>query len=162
MLSWRTSFVAVMSLLMAVVAAPASAQDQVFPDISVDEMVQMLVQWGYPAEVEDLDDGSQVIRSSAAGLNFDVNFFNCGEGKWPRCRDLQWQVAFNPRQPPTLDVINQWNVDWRFARADLYQGQYVYMEFDLRLTGGVSAETIREYTMSYETVMQEFATHIGW
>ena len=161
MLSWRSSVVAVMSVLMALSAAPATAQ-QVFSDISVDDMTQLMRQWGMPAEVNDLSDGSQVIRSSSGGLNFDVNFFNCGEGKWPRCRDLQWQIAFNPNQPPSLDVINQWNVDWRFARAYLYQGQYVYMEFDLRLTGGVSEATIREYTESYQTLIQEFANHIGW
>ena len=161
MLSCRSSVVAVMSLLFTLSAVPASAQ-QVFPDISVDDMAQLMQQWGYPVEIESLGDGSQVIRSSSGGLNFDVNFFNCGDGKWPRCSDLQWQIAFNPNRPPSLDLINQWNVDWRFARAYLYQGQYVYMEFDLRLTGGVSDGTIREYTESYEVLMQEFANHIGW
>ena len=161
MLSCRSSVVAVMSLLFTLSAVPASAQ-QVFPDISVDDMAQLMQQWGYPVEIESLGDGSQVIRSSSGGLNFDVNFFNCGDGKWPRCSDLQWQIAFNPNRPPPLDLINQWNVDWRFARAYLYQGQYVYMEFDLRLTGGVSDGTIREYTESYEVLMQEFANHIGW
>lgn len=152
------------ALLAATVlpAGPASAQGQVFEDISPTEMAQLMQRWGYDAAIETLNDGSSVVRSSAGGLNFDVNFFNCGDGKFPRCTDLQWQIAFNLQPPPTLESLNQWNVDWRFARSYLYQGQYSYMEIDLRLTGGVNEATIEEYTRAFETMMGEFATHIGW
>ncbi|MCB9949256.1 MAG: YbjN domain-containing protein [Rhodospirillaceae bacterium] len=158
----RWSVVAVVLALAVLPVKTAFAQGQVFQDISPNEMAQLMQQWGYPTEIESLSDGSQVIRSNARGLNFDVNFFNCGEGKFPRCSDLQWQIAFNIQPAPTVESFNQWNTDWRFARAYLYQGQYSYMEIDLRVTGGVSEATIEEYTRSFETMMGEFATHVGW
>ena len=123
--------------LVAARAANAQPQEERFEVIEPGDMAALMQSWGYRAELDAYSDGRPVIRSAASGLNFDVRFFNCTEGKTEECRDLQFQVGFTMEPPPTLDTFNTWNSDFRFARSYLWEGRTAYMEMDLRLDGGV-------------------------
>jgi hypothetical protein len=89
------------------------------------------------------------IWAERRGLRFVVAFNNCTDGR--RCRTLQFLLGVEGAKTLTLDKLNEWNRDQRFARAyrDEAGDPVLAMDLDLDFKGLPRAnveETIRTWT----------------
>jgi hypothetical protein len=66
------------------------------------------------------------------------------------------------RNRPTLQRINAWNQEKRFSRAYLDKDGDPVLESDLRLTDGVTRETVVSFLKIFEISLSAFATWIGF
>jgi hypothetical protein len=82
--------------------------------------------------------------------------------KGGRCGSLQLFAGFSMRNPPTLQRINAWNQEKRFSRAYLDKDGDPVLESDLRLTDGVTRETVVSFLKIFEISLSAFATWIGF
>ena len=70
---------------------------------------------GWPATLITKADEDPYIESNRNGLKFLVLFMNCEENK--DCKTLQYYMGFSDAKEVTVERLNQWNKDKRFARA---------------------------------------------
>ena len=70
---------------------------------------------GWPATIVAKEGDDPYIESNRGGLKFLVLFMNCDGGE--RCKTLQYYMGFSDAKDVTLDRLNQWNKEKRFARA---------------------------------------------
>ncbi len=70
---------------------------------------------GWPATIVAKAGDDPYIESNRNGLKFLVLFMNCEEGR--KCKTLQYYMGFSDAKDVSLDKLNKWNKDKRFARA---------------------------------------------
>ncbi|HEU0311219.1 MAG TPA: YbjN domain-containing protein [Sphingomicrobium sp.] len=80
------------------------------------------------------DDGSPYIESAANGAKFYIYLQNCKEDK--DCQDLMFRSSYdlNKDKPVTIDTINLFNADNRWARAYLNKDGEPVIEYDVLFT----------------------------
>lgn len=125
-------------------------------------LLQRLMQdLGYRAEMATDDSGDPLIRSAAGGINFDVYFYGCTNGK--TCNAIQFVSGFDLVSGTTLDVANAWNRDKRYGRVYLDDESDPYLEMDINLWGGgVSPATFKDNLEIWESLLNDFQQHIDW
>ena len=77
------------------------------------------------------------------------------------CEDINFYLGFLDLKP-TLEVINDWNLNKRFSRAYLDQDKDACIEMDLDLVNGVSAEYLDAQFELWNMVLTQFAEHVGY
>ncbi len=88
-----------------------------------------------------------------------VLFFNCDAAG--ECEDILMMAAFRPgRDPVYLDLINQWNVERRFARAYIDSDNFIVMDMDLSAYGGISYDAMENMVGIFLGSVDEFETWI--
>lgn len=153
-------------LYLAAVAAPAAAQSPpVMESISGAEMAALLQDWGYRARLYATPEGAPEIASATNGVDVWVRFFDCDAGAEPRCRDLRFAAGFAVGAEDGTDdwavKVNDWNGRRRFHMATAADGN-VFLDADLTLAGGVTAEHLRQAFALYEAGLAEFMRFIDW
>lgn len=156
----RLIFVSVVLVMIGLLAAPATAQislDQVYSSISLEEMKQLMTQFGYTFTVSADSQGDPMIAFQQEGYKVGLYFYNKVAGKYTA---IQLSAGFSLSQPPSLGSINQWNRAKRYARAYLDQQGDPRVELDLDLEGGATAGAIKELFRTNRVVLTQFVRHI--
>jgi len=128
-------------------AAPASAQ---MIDARNPERIEaLLAADGWTTALTAETGQAPYIWAERKGLRFVVAFNNCTDGR--QCRTLQFLLGVEGAKALTLDKLNEWNRDQRFARAyrDETGDPVLAMDLDLDFKGLPRAnveETIRTWT----------------
>lgn len=115
---------------------------------------------GYKASVEPDNTGDPMIVSSAGGTDFHIYFFGCTDGA--ACRSLLFSIGYDLENGTTADVIEDWNETVLFGRAYLDEEADPWLEMPVNLFGGISRENFVDTFDWWETVLDGFATHIGF
>jgi hypothetical protein len=116
---------------------------------------------GYRAELTKDNSGDPMIRSAAGGTNFTVLFYNCENNR--NCTTLQFRTAFATDQKRSLEVINTFNKDKRFARVYLDGDRDPVIEMDVNLDeGGVAVGNFVDNLKVFERLLGQFKQAIGW
>ena len=141
---------------LIVSADAASAQEKVYTSLTTDQMEQILK--GMNAEY----------KKTASPTLEGIFFYDITKGKhtirlhYFKGKDLMVDSLF--KEYP-LDNVNKWNRRTKFNRAVLYQdpkgGQFVALESNLDLAGGVSENAIRRFIQTYKTDMLAFEKFLG-
>ena len=90
---------------------------------------------GWPATIVAKPGDDPYIESNRGGLKFLVLFMNCDEGK--KCKTLQYYMGFNDAKSVSIEQLNKWNSEKRFARAyrDGSGDPVLEMDVDLDFAG---------------------------
>lgn len=110
---------------------------------------------GWPATIVSKTGDDPYIESNRNGLKFLVLFMNCEEGK--RCKTLQYYMGFSDAKDVTLERLNKWNKEKRFARAyrDDVGDPVLEMDVDLDFAG-IPRENVGETFNTWASLMDSF------
>jgi len=87
--------------------------------------------------------------------NFEVRFYHF-EGK-----DVMLDAVF-PKA--SIERVNEWNIRAKFSRACLQRnpkGEYVTLESNLDLVGGVTEGAFKQFFLSFDEELKTFAVFLG-
>jgi hypothetical protein len=124
-------------------------------------LVAALQKAGYKAKLT-YDDGKPEIESGAAGASFYLYLQNC-ESK-DGCEDVMIQSAYDlDKDAISLETINKFNKDNRWARAYLDEENDPILEMDLVFANKQMDEAeFIEGVKAWDEVMGRFHTAIDW
>ncbi|MFN3371332.1 MAG: YbjN domain-containing protein [Sphingomonadaceae bacterium] len=141
------------ALAALLLAAPAAAQKT--PDnalLSASEpsrIAAYLQELGYRATLGKQADGDPMIETSMAGYNVRILFMSCTDNR--ACEDIQFFVGIATRAKLSLDQVNRFNRERRFARLYLDDDRDPLMEQDISMIGpGISAAAFRDTVRVFE------------
>lgn len=141
--------------------APASAATVTATDPQ--SLVKALQGAGYKAELTKDSSGDPMIRSASGGSNFSLLFYGCATNK--ACKTIQLHAGYDVEEKtrPSLEKINQWNRDKRFAKAYLDKENDPIIEMDVDLEdGGMSSELFIDNVEYWTSSMSDFEKFIDW
>jgi len=114
---------------------------------------------GWPATLVNKAGEDPYIESNRGGLKFLVLFMNCDEGK--NCKTLQYYMGFSDAKDVSLDKLNKWNKDKRFARAYKDDEGDPVLEMDVDLDfGGIPSENVGETFNTWASLMDSFREYV--
>ena len=125
---------------------------------NVDDILNAARGYG-SATLTTQSNGDPQITGKTDGITYQIYFRNCTDNK--NCEDLNFYLGFLDLKP-TLEVINDWNMNKRFSRAYLDQDQDACVEMDLDMVKGVSAEYLDSQIGLWTLVVGQFADHVGF
>ena len=139
-------------------ALTISAQAQSLTAANTDEILNAARGYG-SATLTAQSNGDPQITGKVDGITYQIYFRNCTDNK--KCEDLNFYLGFLDLKP-TLQVINDWNMNKRFSRAYLDQDQDAVVEMDLDMVKGVSPEYLDSQIGLWTLVVGQFADHVGY
>jgi hypothetical protein len=139
-------------------ALTISAQAQTLTGANTDEILNAARGYG-SATLTAQSNGDPQITGKVDGITYQIYFRNCTDNK--KCEDLNFYLGFLDLKP-TLQVINDWNMNKRFSRAYLDQDQDAVVEMDLDMVKGVSPEYLDSQIGLWTLVVGQFADHVGY
>lgn len=114
---------------------------------------------GWPATIVTKADEDPYIESSRNGLKFLVLFMNCDDHK--NCKTLQYYMGFNDAKDVSLDKLNKWNKEKRFARAYKDDEGDPVLEMDVDVDfAGIPRENIGETFNTWASLMDSYREFI--
>jgi len=135
-----------------------------FPDGGVTgaDVVKMLQDKGYRAELTTDSTGDPLVQSSADGSNFSIYFYGC-EGEPARCDSIQFVAAFDVEgEGMSLEDANTWNREHRFGRVYLDDEKDPFLEMDVDVEYGFTTEAMGTNLETWTTVLPSFKEFIGF
>ncbi|MBE0581161.1 YbjN domain-containing protein [Devosia sp.] len=111
------------------------------------------------ANLTTQSNGDPQITGKINGVTYQVYFRNCTDNE--DCEDLNFYLGFLDIKP-SLEDINDWNLNKRFSRAYLDQDQDACVEMDLDLVKGVTADYLDSQFGLWAMVVGQFAEHVGY
>ena len=132
-------------------AAPAFAFDLPERGVSREQMVDIMTKHGLSAKIQKDDRDNVIVRSRVAGINFDVYFFHCVDGK---CREIQFAAGWSDSEA-TPGQVNEWNTTKRYLRVYWKPNKVIWAEQDA-IVGRGTSENIDDYLTTWEDVITEF------
>jgi hypothetical protein len=158
--SWlmlRFTTVAALSILGLGAGAQAqtlvSAQDPT-------ALVSIIRELGFQAKLDKDNVGDPVIRSSSDGVEFEIYFYECKGNK--RCKSLHFSVGYDLADGASLETMQQWNADKRFASAYLDDERDPFLQMDLNTEGGITQENFEKSFELWQLLKGEFEKHIDF
>ena len=137
-------------------AAPAETVSAEDPK----RLAAIIQELGFQAKLERDDVGDPVIRSSSGGVDFTIYFYDCTSNK--RCQSLHFSAGYDLPDGTTLETLQQWNADKRFASAYLDDESDPFLQMDINTEGGVTRENFESSFDLWQTVKGEFEDFIGF
>ena len=114
---------------------------------------------GWPATIVAKEGDDPYIESNRGGLKFLVLFMNCDGGE--RCKTLQYYMGFSDAKDVTLERLNQWNKEKRFARAYKDDAGDPVLEMDVDLDfAGIPRENVGETFNTWASLMDSFRAYV--
>ncbi len=110
---------------------------------------------GWPATLVSKPGDDPYIESTRNGLKFLVLFMNCDEGK--NCKTLQYYMGFSDAKGVSLDKLNKWNKEKRFARGYKDEEGDPVLEMDVDLDfAGIPRENVGETFNTWAALMDSY------
>ena len=151
----RTVFAAGAAALFA--ATPAHAE--LINATSPATIKAIVESQGWPATIVAKSGDDPYIESNRNGLKFLVLFMNCTDNK--NCKTLQYYMGFSDAKDVSLDRLNKWNKDKRFARAYKDDEGDPVLEMDVDLDfAGIPRENVGETFNTWASLMDSFREYI--
>ncbi len=137
----------------------AAAQSQV--DASdANALANLLKAEGYKVDVTTDKVGDPLLKGKLDGTNYDIFFYDCTNNA--NCRTIQFQVGYDMTNGMSLQRANQWNSDMRYATVHLDNEMDPFLQMDLNIDYGVSAENFVDNFKMWSNVLGQFEDFIDW
>ncbi len=157
-----------MALIAASVAVMSASQpglsyaqsDQFIEQVTGRQMQRLVQSWGYRADLTDDSERDPLIRTAMSGANVSIVFYNCTKEGVRSCEAVQFSAGFNMRGKVPPYKINEWNQKQRYLKAFLDKDNDPFVQYDIALAGGVSAENLKLALKRYETNLGLFMSHV--
>ncbi|WP_299925425.1 YbjN domain-containing protein [uncultured Pelagimonas sp.] len=137
----------------------AAAQSQVdASDANV--LANLLKAEGYQLDITTDKVGDPLLKGKLDGTNYDIFFYDCTNNA--NCRTIQFQVGYDMTNGMSLQRANQWNSDMRYATVHLDNEMDPFLQMDLNIDYGVSAENFVDNFKMWSNVLGQFEDFIDW
>ena len=146
-------------LLGLTLSAGARAQTLVSAE-NPGDLVSIIQDLGFQAKLEADNVGDPVIRSSSNGVDFRIYFYECKNNK--RCKSLHFSVGYDLADGSSLDAVQVWNADKRFASAYLDGESDPFLQMDVNTDGGVTQQNFENTFQLWQSLKGEFEQFIDW
>ena len=149
------------SILLLGLALSAGAEAQTIVSAeNPDALIAIIQELGFQAKLEKDDVGDPVILSSSGGVDFRIYFYECKNNK--RCKSLHFSVGYDLADGSSLDAVQLWNADKRFASAYLDDEADPFLQMDINTEGGISQKNFENSFELWQSLKGEFEQFIGW
>jgi hypothetical protein len=118
--------------------------------ITPEQLASALTAAGYKSQVKTTNDNQKFVASSIHGFNVVESLFDCNA---QGCGNLQFIVWFNDKV--SLDFVNAWNAQYRFAKAAIDSDGDVAFSIDIYLDGGVTLDNVKNYAKVFDYMLGE-------
>jgi Putative bacterial sensory transduction regulator len=144
----------------SLLAFATPAQAELIGAGNVQTIAQIIQAQGLPAEIKTPSDENPYIESKYSNLKFLILFMNCNDEN-KNCKTLQFYMGYNDAKETTLEELNSWNRDKRFARAYRDNEGDPVLEMDVDLDfNGIPRENVGEAVNTWKSLMDAFQKHI--
>lgn len=148
-----------LTLGAAVLFTATPAQAELINAANPETIRAVVESQGWPATIVARPGNDPYIESNRNGLKFLVLFMNCEEGQ--RCKTLQYYMGFSDAKDVTLERLNQWNKEKRFARAYKDDAGDPVLEMDVDLDfAGIPRENVGETFNTWASLMDSFREYV--
>lgn len=145
----RRSLTALALMLAAPVAAQPTPDSAMLSARDPARVAAFLQELGYRASLTTQADGDPMIETSMSGHDVKLFFLSCTRNR--DCEDIQFFVGIATRTKLTLDEVNGFNRERRFARLYLDSDRDPLLEQDVSMIGpGISAAAFRDTVRVFE------------
>ena len=140
----------------ATLSAALPAQAEMVSPKNPQSIVSVVEAQGWPAKLIAKDGENPYIEATRNELKFLVLFMNCNDDN-TNCTTLQYYMGFSDAKGTTLDKLNQWNKEKRFARAYRDNEGDPVLEMDVDLDfGGLPRENVGESMKTWAALMDAY------
>jgi hypothetical protein len=145
------------AMLMLAGVAGASGQETI-DGSNADEILNIARGYG-SATLTTQDNGDPRLDGKIDGVQYYVLFRNCTNNT--ACEDLNFYAGFLDNKP-TLEAINAWNRDKRFAYAYLDFDLDASIVYDVNIEYGVTPKNLDATFSIWSHVLNQYADYIGF
>jgi hypothetical protein len=155
--------------LMVTVSVSLAEEASTGGAISASVVASQLQALGYAAKIDSDKSGDPRVKATVDGFSWDIFFYDCGSGALEQrgCASFQFYTGYTVPNDFSLQTINKWNTDKRFAKAYSYvkhDGKNdARIEVDVLIAGTLAdpAKTFRAYFLKMKTAAENFRKAIG-
>jgi len=151
----RHSLIAAAVLAVTAIAAPAQAAPIQGGGVTRQEVADWLSRKGVPAKIESLDSGERIVAAETNGVKFDVYFYAC---KGERCASVQFAAGWSGAENVSLDEVNSFMKDTRYARVYKSGPGELWVEYDTLVGPGASWELLDEHFVLVGAIFTKVTT----
>jgi hypothetical protein len=149
------------AVMLLGLALSAGAQAQAIVSAEQPDLLASIIQGlGFQAKLEKDNVGDPVIRSSASGVEFSIYFYDCDNNK--RCKSLHFTAGYDLDDGTTLEAMQQWNADKRFASAYVDDESDPFLQMDVNTEGGITEQNFEKTFELWQSLKGEFEDYIGF
>jgi hypothetical protein len=128
--------------------------------MTVEEVSAWLKSAGFDPKIQKTDAGESYVHSTTKeGINFDIDLYDCTEG---RCRAVQFVASFDLKEPLAPAKVNAWNRTKRYLRASLDDNGDPTFAYDANVAPGGTYEALQDDLDVFVQFIPEVLEHIGW
>ena len=150
---------AAFALGAAAIFAAAPAHAELINAKNPAKIKEIVESQGWPATLISKADEDPYIESNRNGLKFLVLFMNCEDNK--DCKTLQYYMGFSDAKDVTIEKLNSWNKDKRFARAYRDDAGDPVLEMDVDLDfAGIPRENVGETLNTWASLMDSYREYV--
>jgi hypothetical protein len=155
-----TTKMAAAAALLATAFAAAATAETLVSAANPATLVSIIQALGFQAQLDKDNVGDPLIRSSSSGVNFNIYFYGCKKNK--QCQSLQFIAGYDLGEGTTLQALNEWNTEKRFASAYLDDEDDPFLQLDVNTEGGITQENFEKTFDLWQSLKGEFENHIGF
>ena len=138
-------------------SASVQAQDLI-DGSNVEEILNLARGYG-SASLGAQDNGDPSISGRIEGVLYTITFMNCTDNR--DCESINFYSGFAENKQ-SMEAINAWNRDTRFAKAYLDSDLDAVIEWDVNLQTGVSRENLDAQLLLWSRMLSDYARYIGY
>lgn len=140
---------------------PLTAQAQTIVSAEdPDKLAAVIQSLGFQAKLEKDNVGDPVIRSSSSGVDFSIYFYDCESNK--RCKSLHFTAGYDVPDGTSLEAMQEWNAEKRFASAYLDEEGDPFLQMDINTDGGITQENFESWVDLWQSLKGEFEQRIDF
>jgi hypothetical protein len=124
------------------------------------ELAGMIQELGFQAKLSKDDVGDPVIRSSSGGVEFNIYFYDCTRNQ--HCKSLHFSAGYDLPDGTTLETVQRWNADKRFASAYLDHENDPFLQMDVNTEGGITEKNFERWFGLWQALKGEFEAFIDF
>ena len=147
-------------LAAAAFAVSSPAHAELVSSTNPEGIASLIRGTGLPAKLITKPGENPYIESKYNNLVFLVFFMTCDDNH-KNCKTIQYYMGYSDSKDTSLDKLNEWNRDHRFARAyrDNEGDPVLEMDIDLDFKG-IPRENIVETLRTWKSLMDQYQTHL--
>jgi hypothetical protein len=149
-----------MVLLLGLALSGGAAAQALVSAENPAELATIIQDFGFQARLEKDNVGDPVIRSSSSGVEFSIYFYDCKSNK--RCKSLHFTAGYDLADGTTLEAMQQWNADKRFASAYVDDENDPFLQMDVNTEGGITQENFEKTLDLWQSLKGEFEDYIDF
>jgi hypothetical protein len=130
--------------------APLAAAEGAVAASDPAQIVRVMEEAGYVAELDTDGYGDPLIRTTFAGYGGSIYFYGCDEGTHSGCDSIQFRIGLDRKTPASSALMNEIVRKYRFIALWLDKEGDPWVNYDIYTGSGVPAATFLAALKAFE------------